>query len=430
MENKIYNQLLLDVQKRFGSSIQKVSQLKILQERIAYTTKKHIAFNTLRRLFGFLEYTNPNINTLNILSQYLGHDTYDGYQNSNIKDKEWRIWQRIINIETADSIEFGDILWLESQITTMDYHLKLLSIIKSLIYRKKYGLLDRIFNSQIFDFDDVNRLRIASNVCLVIRSLDSKAVNEIIKVLAPNIVFRENILHWFIDYSHLNGYYGMFLRKISPLLNQQSHEALFGDLMLNYTNYLSGNSNLKKIPLERIKDDFFIVLKGRTYAYNLIYYAEEKNSAEYEKTWLLFLKLIKKEDKINLLTIEIFPALLLLKDSEKINYLLNNYYENILNLTDWSGHHIQATVLMALATRSLNEKKIKEANINFSFIDQSKITFSYFDYTSLFYLLVKYKLAVANNAVSSELKIIETDYVAIVNKTGFKRFSLQFLKNF
>ena len=41
MENKVYNQLLLDVQKRFGSSIQKVSQLKILQERIAYTTKKH-----------------------------------------------------------------------------------------------------------------------------------------------------------------------------------------------------------------------------------------------------------------------------------------------------------------------------------------------------------------------------------------------------
>lgn len=42
MENKIYNQLLLDFQKRFGSLIQKVSQLKILQERIANTTKKKI----------------------------------------------------------------------------------------------------------------------------------------------------------------------------------------------------------------------------------------------------------------------------------------------------------------------------------------------------------------------------------------------------
>lgn len=430
MINKDHNKLLLDIQKRFGNSISKVSHLKLLQERIEFTTNKRIGFNTLRRIFGYLDYTSPNINTLNTLSQYLGYSSFGIYQKNELKDYERSVWERIVKIETANTIAFPDILWLATQVNTFDYHIKILSIIKSLLYRKEYALLNYFFDYRIFIFEEVNRLKIASNVCIILRTLDSKSINKIIKTVGPNIVFRENILHWFIDYSHLNGYYGAFLRNTTRFVDKEHHEALFGDLMINYTAYLSGKTTLKNIPLDRIKDDFFIVLRGRAYAYNLIYFAEQKNTIEYEKTWRLFLKKNTTPSQINLLTVEIFPALLLLKDLDKMNYIISNYYEDILTLYNWSGYHMLATTLMAMTISAVKDNKIKEANINFSFIDPSKFSLAYADYITLFYLIVKYKLSVANANAKNELIAIENEYISLVKKTGFNRFSLDFLRQY
>jgi hypothetical protein len=430
MINKDYNQLLLDVQKHFGSNINKIPQLKLLKEAIEFETGKAIGFNTLRRFFGFLDYTKPNLNTLNSLSQYLGYSSYGIYQKNFFYDEEWHRWERVVEIELTNTITEAHIIWLQSQINTYEYYVKIISIIKTLIYRKKYELLNTFFDHRIFIFEETNRLKLASNVCLIFRSLDTKSINKIIKVLSPNVVFRENVLHWFIDYSYLNGYYGSFLSKVSPFAKTDSHESLFSDLMTNYNNYLSGKNNFKQIPIDRIKDDFYIVLKGRCYGYNLIYYGEQENSIEYEKTWKAFLKIIKNPEEINLLTVEIFPALLLVKDLDKANYLIQKYYEDILTISNWSGYHMQAATLLALTVSSINANKIKEATATFSFINVSKFSISYIAYISLFYLLVKYKLGVANTIAENELQKIENEYVTIVKETGFKRFSVRFLKNY
>jgi hypothetical protein len=430
MINKEYNQLLLDVQKHFGSSINSVAQLRLLQETIEFETRKSIGFNTLRRFFGFIDYTKPNLNTLNSLSQYLGYSNYGTYQKNFLHDEEWHRWQRIAEIELTNTITEDDIIWLEAQIKTHEYYVKIISIIKTFIYRKKYELLNSFFDNRIFIFEETNRLKLAENVCLILRSLDTKSINKTIEVLSPNVVFRENILHWCIDYSYLNGYYGLFLSKVSPFVQTDSHESLFTDLMNNYNNYLSGKNNFKHISIDRIKDDFYIVLKGRCCAYNLIYFGEQKNTVEYENTWQAFLKIIKNPEEINLFTVEIFPALIFLKDFEKINYLIQKYYEDVLTLTNWSGYHIQASALLALTVSSINANKIKEANATFNFINVSKFSISYKAYILLFYLLVKYKLGLANTIAEYELQKIENEYVSIAEETGFKRFSVHFLKNY
>ena len=71
------NELRLDIQKQIGFRINNISELKMAHEAIEWNTKKKISFNTLRRFFGFLSYTKPNINSLNILSQYLGFSNYN-----------------------------------------------------------------------------------------------------------------------------------------------------------------------------------------------------------------------------------------------------------------------------------------------------------------------------------------------------------------
>lgn len=107
------------------------------QEAIEWETKKKIGFNTLRRFFGFLKSTTPNSNTLNTLSVFVGYKNYSAYQKEYLRDEDWFIWTQTIKIELSDSITKEDLEWLERQQKTDDYHIKIASIIKTFIYKKK-----------------------------------------------------------------------------------------------------------------------------------------------------------------------------------------------------------------------------------------------------------------------------------------------------
>lgn len=430
MSSNNYQQLRLEIQKQFGSTIKKQSHLKLLLQSIENTTKKSIGFNTIRRFFGFLNYTNPNLNTLNILSQYLGYSNYSSYQKNKNKDDDWFVWNQIIKIELSEIISEEDIVWLQTQINTYEYHLKIASIFKTLIYRKKYNNLNVFNDPRIFDFEEPERLKLASNICLLFRSLDKETTNEIVKKLSPNSTFRENTIHWFVDYTHFNGYYGELILEATKHALPGSHELLFYDLILNLNNYLSCKNNIEPIFLNRIQTDFFIVLKGRCYGYNLLYFKEQNDNLGYETTWNQLLNEIKNTNQIQLFTIEIFPALLLIKDIEKTNYLINNFYEELLTIENWSGYPFQAMILIAQSIQLINENKIKEANISFELISLAKFSLSYIDYVLLFYYIIEYKLGKSNNISSVKLKEIELKYKNTAQKTGFKRFTLKFLREY
>lgn len=430
MKTDNFNQLQLDIQKKVGYQIENLSELKMLHEDIEWNTKKKIGFNTLRRFFGFLKSTTPNLKTLDTLSQYIGYVNYSAYQKNSLKDNDWFIWTQTIKIELSDSLSENDIQWLESQQNTNEYHLKIASIIKTFIYKKNYTILNQFFETRILKFEETNQLKLAANICLLFRSLSEDEIEALIQKVTPNKVFRENILHWFVDYSNFNNYYGAFILESRKHALPESHEALFYDLIVGYNDYLSCKSNLKQIDLNRVKPNFFIVLKGRCFAYNLLYYSEQKNNTEYEKVWDKFVSLLNKSEQINLLTIEIFPALLFIKDFEKTNYLIQNYYEELLTLENWSGYTFQATILLTQTLHLIKEGKFKEAKIGFDLIDLSKFSLSYSDYIKLFYLIAKYQLELVSSSNTVQLNEIQEEYESIAIQTGFKRFSVDFMKQY
>jgi hypothetical protein len=428
MNPENYNQLRIDIQKQIGYRIESLSELKMLHEAIEWKTNKKIGFNTLRRFFGFLNSTTPNLKTLDTLSQYIGFVNFSTYQKNYLKDDDWFVWTQTIKIELSDSIREEDIQWLETQQKTNDYHLKVASIIKTFIYKKKYKVLNEFFNKRIFQFDEANQLKLAANICLLFRSLSDDEIEALFKKITPNKIFRENILHWFVDYSNFNNYYGSFIREARKHALPDSHEALFYDLILNYNHYLSSSSDLQPIPLNRILPGFFIVLQGRCYAYNLLYFSEQKNNREFELTWEKLLYKITASGKVNMVTIEVFPALLILKDFEKTTYLIRNYYEELLTLENWSGYPNLGLILITQTLHLIEEKKIKEAKIGFDLIDLSKFSLSYSDYIKLFYLIAKYQLELASSSNTDQLNKIQEEYEAVAIQTGFKRFSVDFLK--
>ena len=88
---------------------------------------------------------------------------------------------------------------------------------------------------------------------------------------------------------------------------------------------------------------------------------------------------------------------------------------------------------MILITQTLHlikENKIKEAKIGFELINLSKFSLSYSDYIKLFYLIAKYQLELASSSNTIKLIEIQTEYQSIVNRTGFKRFSVDFMKQY
>ena len=204
MDSNNYNQLRIDIQKKIGYRIENLTELKMVHEAIEWETNTKIGFNTLRRFFGYLKSTTPNLNTLNILSKYIGYENFSAYQKKYLKDADWFEWTQTIKIELSDTLSENDIQWLETLQHTNDYHLKIASIIKTFIYRKNYTILNQFFDSRIFKFNETNRLKLAANICLLFRSLNEEEIKIIVQKTTPNVVFRENILHWFVDYSNFN----------------------------------------------------------------------------------------------------------------------------------------------------------------------------------------------------------------------------------
>lgn len=430
MDSNNYNQLRIDIQKKIGYRIENLTELKMVHEAIEWETNTKIGFNTLRRFFGYLKSTTPNLNTLNILSKYIGYENYSAYQKKYLKDADWFEWTQTIKIELSDTLSENDIQWLETLQHTNDYHLKIASIIKTFIYRKNYTILNQFFDSRIFKFNETNRLKLAANICLLFRSLNEEEIKIIVQKTTPNVVFRENILHWFVDYSNFNNYYGAFLLESTKYASPESHEALFYDLILSYNDYLCYKSNLNLIDLNRLQPDFFIVLQGRCLAYNLLYFNEQKNNFEFEQTWIKLLEKITVSGKVNMITIEIFPALLFIKDFEKTTYLIQNYYEELLTLENWSSYPNLGMILITQTLHLIKENKIKEAKIGFELIDLSKFSLSYNDYIKLFFLIAKYQLELASGSDTIQLNEIQDEYESIVIKTGFKRFTVEFLTQY
>ena len=87
--NLDHSQLLIDVQKKSNIIVNNVGDIKYLKEAIESTNNLKIGYNTLRRLFGFLNKTKPSLSTLNTLAYYLEFSSFTNYLNNKLNFDEW-----------------------------------------------------------------------------------------------------------------------------------------------------------------------------------------------------------------------------------------------------------------------------------------------------------------------------------------------------
>lgn len=415
--NSELSELLTDLRKKSKINILNSSDLNFLAEDILYKTNSKISFNTLRRLYGFLPKTKTSKKTLDILSKYLGFQSYSSYLNNKNLYDDWYFKMKILRIqEKRNAPTDKEITFLQTALENNINIIMVCDFVGNLIETKKKQTLILFFkNLKYHSILDGNKMKLAITATYSFYKLSDNNRIELYKQLIHIDSFRYCIPFYFIDYSHLNGYYSKILQAIKELKKNET-EVLFVDLMLNLKEYYSNKNNKTlQIKKPKNKNDINPVLLGRYFGWLIL--ADQKLKPELKKEINSYLK--KGDPK--LLLIEIVPSLILTEEFNYLETIIDLYYEAIFERDRWTAEGQGFNFLIGLANVNIFNNNLKGAKINLNFIDTEKIEASYRDYLTLFLNLSWLKIA----ALENDAKNIDFYYNSInclANEIGFFKF--------
>ena len=425
-----YAQLLLDVQKKSNITINKSRDLRFLKEEIEENSESGIGFNTLRRLFGFLEKTEPNISTLNILAVYLGFSSYSAYKNNIINYDDWYFQQNLQRIQSTNTVTKEDIETIRIGLLNAANTVYFAYFFSYFIERNNISTLEDIVRLIPDKYtSETNGLKFATIVSLSLYRIDEKNAYNIYKRLIKYDNFRYNVPLLFIDYSNLHNKYS----KILTIIKKQSKkedDILFVELMRFYWKFYSSKEYLHiEIKKPDKFDTFHPVLQGRYYSY-LLLKSEDSDSSIEKKIMFDCKKSIKKNSvyQISFLLEEIIPSLIFKKNFAFLNELVDAFYEEILEMDSWYSKTGHALSLIAMANLNIQKDNLTMAQINLNLVELEKVELSYSDYVSLFYYKTQLQITYLRNAKddNKKTKLILEKLIQITKFTKFNQTLIDF----
>ena len=425
-----YAQLLLDVQKKSNITVNKSRDLRFLKEEIEENSESGIGFNTLRRLFGFLEKTEPSISTLNILAVYLGFSSYSAYKNNINNYDDWYFQQNLQRIQSTNTVTKEDIETIRIGLLNAANTVYFAYFFSYFIERNNISTLEDIVRLIPDKYtSETNGLKFATIVSLSLYRIDEKNAYNIYKRLIKYDNFRYNVPLLFIDYSNLHNKYS----KILTIIKQQSKkedDILFVELMRFYWKFYSSKEYLHiEIKKPDKFDTFHPVLQGRYYSY-LLLKSEDSDSSIEKKIMFDCKKSIKKNSvyQISFLLEEIIPSLIFKKNFAFLNELVDAFYEEILEMDSWSSKTGHALSLIAMANLNIQKDNLAMAQINLNLVELEKVELSYSDYVSLFYYKTQLQITYLRNAKddNKKTKLILEKLIQITKFTKFNQTLIDF----
>ena len=414
--NLDYSQLLIDVQKKSNIIVNNVGDIKYLKEAIESFNNLKIGYNTLRRLFGFLNKTKPSLSTLNTLSNYLEFTSFTNYLKDNLNFDEWYFQQQLLLIQQTNDLNEEEIQIINTGLLHNKNIVMVAYFISNLIQTNNLSALNKLFEK----IDLSNRkfsslLKFATIITHSFYSLNEKRALTIYNDLIKHETFRNTVPLLYIDYSHLSGIYF----KVLMLIKNQSlvkSDLLFVELMDSYRQFYTGdickNRNIKR-PIGF--STFNPVLKGRFYGYKILLSSTINKSLKEE----LFKEC--KTTRVSFFLEEVIPALLIKEEYKILTMISDKFYEQIFESDYWYDKTTSSIYLIALANISWYSNNISMAKGNLELVVLEKVELSYYDYVSLFYYLTKIKIShLESDAITNAASFLILE--KLVLKTGFIKF--------
>ena len=265
--------LKTSTQKKAGFKIDNYNSSRRLSEIICIETGISLSYNTLRRFFGIVKSVKPSNHTLDTLAVFNGFLNYTDFtRNFHLKNR-WELEFKLASLMQDSEKEL--LLFVEENLhSNRDFTLKLTQIVRELMLVKNYNLLVQIFSLKKmtydhFNFDDIAYFGNCTGTLLKTFDSESKELQKL--VLNDN--FLDLILTIYVDYKHLNSYYGNWLKIIEKQTKRKDVKQ-FCRGVLNLKMYLNKESQdhfFKLVP----DASFHPILKGRIISQELFYESKD-----------------------------------------------------------------------------------------------------------------------------------------------------------
>ena len=414
--NLDHSQLLIDVQKKSNIIVNNVGDIKYLKEAIESFNNLKIGYNTLRRLFGFLNKTKPSLSTLNTLSNYLEFTSFTNYLKDNLNFDEWYFQQQLILIQQTNDLNEEGIQTINTGILYNKNIIFVAYFISNLIQRNNLNTLNKLFEKIELSKPKFSELlKFATIITHSIYSLNEKRALIIYSDLIKHESFRNSVPLLYVDYSHLRGIYF----KVLTLIKKESpiESDLFFVALMNFYRqfYMGGNCENHEIKRPKNFSTFNEVLKGRFYSYKIMLSSVIDSSLKEE----LFKEC--KTAKVSMFLEEVIPSLLIKEEYKILTKLSDKFYEQIFESDNWSDYTMSSIYLIALANINWYSNNISTAKGNLELVVLEKVELSYYDYVSLFYYQTKIKIShLENDDITNAASFLI--FKKLVLKTGFIKF--------
>lgn len=427
--------LRTDIEKKVGFKINTTTDVKSFLAILQEHTSDPISLSTLRRFWNLIPMRKSNNSTLDVLAKFLEYASYQDYVKKKNEYENWYADARLQNLKLKNNLTANDFQFLSELIEKSESNTIFISLFEHAFYNKKWDYCKALFDeNNISCFKNklpINHFQtnIAYILFIFLYGISKESFVTSIEQLVANKNFRENVIYIYIDIMGLNKRYGIILEKIEQE-SLSSEEQLFLKLLSGLKRYLNKSKQLPKIENPAVNELQSLpeVLIGRFYGYQMLCAAQDQNKEKEVIVWNDFLSFIKKETHVRQYFHEFVHALLLLKRIQKLNYLLENYFEEIIDKLHMHSYLDLFIYNLIDVMVSYKNKDVKRAHHIFKNLDTtiSKYGAAYNDYYLIFYSITGYHLATNHK----EKQLFKEEYLKHVALAQFKVFDELYLETY
>ena len=443
--------LRIKIERKIGRKILKRGDCQYLSERIFNETNENLSYNTIRRTFNLDSNSTvkSSRSTLNILSKFVGSQSYDEFNRDSNYDENWQLKIKIcgwINHMSDDDLcNELNLSWENNN----RFAITFVAIVRELLLLGKIKLVNDLILKSKIDLENLNYSElvfIGNGIGSVLRKIK---INEVdLLLLLKNKFFVDYIFLLFVDYSSLNGYYGQLhntseKEKIDLRIDQK----LFFQSINNFKNILLKKEIKLTNYLELVQESFHPILIGRLASVEII--ACKNNDISYDYVLNDISNRINKSkgEAIDYLY-EMKSVALLIKDFSLMQWIYSSendyahkntpkdtnsdnihlpffWYEDFIIQEEYHLSHQQYSYIVQLIF-AIKNNDVKKIPSILKKINKDKWVLSYHSYLNLFFTIIKYHLA----ENKSERDNLLNQYNTICKDLNYPIFDKNYLKNY
>jgi len=245
-------ELKSEIEKTFGRVVATRGDCELLADDLYLKTGAILSYNTIRRIFGVIEFRKPRETTLDALSVYIGFQSFQDFTKRFSEVDTWPLWEHLyVVLSEADAQNILAFLHFRKR-QQNQFTITFTIVVRELLNRRDLSTLLLIFRDPMFQFNALPYDEVAQIGVLIVlhfREFHDREIEEVL-LLEPN--FRDLVLKIFVDYGRLSGKFGEWLSYLDNLAHLDEETRIFIRCLLLWRGLLHKEHVLDSLQMKQL----------------------------------------------------------------------------------------------------------------------------------------------------------------------------------